>query len=279
MQGAPQAPDLLLDLLAILWPCACVACGAPNRDICANCHTELGQAAGKCTWVDTPAGVGACVAGPYAGPLRALLVGFKHGGRTGFGRALGAQLRAPLRAALSLARSPVPLVVTVPSRPDRVRERGYRHVDVMVRHALRGMHARGDPRPLLLSGALRALPGRTGQVGLSTSERMRNASLVRVPRTMRGRLRGREVVLVDDIITTGATVLASAEALEAAGANVVAVVGLCATERRHRAQPVGDQNEFSDNTMQSPDEVEVDPREAIRFEKGVKVRPALWPPA
>ena len=43
---------------------------------------------------------------------------------------------------------------------------------------------------------------------------------------------GREVVLVDDIVTTGATLDAAATALEAAGATVIATVALAAAERR-----------------------------------------------
>ena len=45
-------------------------------------------------------------------------------------------------------------------------------------------------------------------------------------------MRGREVVLVDDIVTTGATVFAAREALENAGATVIAIVALCVAERR-----------------------------------------------
>ena len=69
-------------------------------------------------------------------------------------------------------------------------------------------------------------------MGLRAGERERNAALARVPKYMLGRLRGREVVLVDDIVTTGATLDAAATALEAAGATVIATVALAAAERR-----------------------------------------------
>lgn len=235
------AREVGLDLLALVWPCACAVCGAPDRQICSPCLEALGArdvwgcapvaAQGRAEWVRTSAGVYACVAGPYSGPLRALLVGYKHGGRTGFAPVLGAQLRAPLRTALRCSREPAPLVVAAPSRPARVRERGYRHLDLLVRRALRDMRVFGRPRPLFVAGALRALPGRTGQVGLTQADRSRNAALVQVPARMRFRLCGREVVLVDDIVTTGATAAAASRALVAAGARVVAVVAICATER------------------------------------------------
>ena len=190
-------------------------------------------------WVDTPAGVLACVAGQYEGTLRSLLVAFKHAGQIGFARELGQRLNAPIRLALSLSRGPtLPLLVTVPSRPARVRARGYRHVDVLVRAALRyasvapttsTAHAQ---RPWLVPRALRARRGRTAQVGLSASERQRNAALVEVTPAARSVLRGREVVLIDDVVTTGATVAAARGALTDAGAQVIAIVALCAVERR-----------------------------------------------
>ena len=253
--AAPR--EIGLDLLALVWPCACEVCGAPDRQLCAECLRGLRLREGASLWVLAPAGVRACVAGPYAGALRSLLIGYKHAGRTGFRGVLGAQLAGPLRTALERCSAPAPAIVTVPSRPERVRERGYRHVDSIVRAALRRLLASsatgapGPSRAMLLAGALRTTPGRAGQVGLDRAGRERNASLVRVPRRMRTALRGREVVLVDDIVTTGATALAAARALDEAGAKVIAVVALCATERH----------------------------DAIGFEKGVKVRPAMWPPA
>lgn len=229
--------------------------------------------------------------GAYEGRLRAILVEYKHGKKLVFAPILGALLSSPLRAAVGEAREGAPaLVVTAPSRAERVRERGYRHVDLLVRRALRQMRremkreaglsaarchcvaaalvsadnhrgggesllrdadgtgarylinapereeasaeGRGELCPYLVVGALRGTPGRTGQVGLRSAQRARNAALVRVPRHMQGRLRGREVVLVDDIVTTGATLDAAAAALTAVGAKVVAHVALCVVERR-----------------------------------------------
>lgn len=241
--GSESWRELWLDLLALLWPTRCVSCGARDRDCCADCRAELRAGRGEWRRVLTPAGVAACAAGPYAGPLRALLVACKHGGRTGFATELGARLRAPLREALSLARGPAPpVIVTAPSSPARLRERGYRHVDLIVRAALRGWPRRRG-RPIVIRGALRARPGRRSQVGLGASARQANAALVEVRPRARAVLRGREVILVDDIVTTGATVAAAVGAIEAAGASVVEVVALCvvgrrdATESRSRLMP------------------------------------------
>lgn len=226
-----SASELWLDLLALVWPCACVVCGAPDRQLCRGCRLELRSSAGDEHRALVASGLSIHAAGPYEGALRALLIGYKHAGRTGFASILGARLEAPFRSALDLANSLSPAIVTVPSRPAKVRERGYRHVDSLTRIALRRTRSK-KCRPLLLSGALRALPGRTGQVGLDPRERERNARLLRVPRRMRAALRGREVVLVDDIVTTGATVTAAARELELVGATVIAVVAVCVARRR-----------------------------------------------
>src|SRR5690606_1922415 len=112
--------ELWQDLLSLLWPCNCVVCEAPNRELCSTCLVRLRRHEGA-SWVPLPLEGGAFVVGPYAGPQRALLVAYKHGGRIGFGRVLGAQLSGPLRAALSsnAATGQAPLIVTVPSRSSR----------------------------------------------------------------------------------------------------------------------------------------------------------------
>lgn len=257
--------ELRLDLLALLWPTECVACGAVDRDCCRACLNELrchreplaGPVLNSTAFAS--ARVRVLAAGEYSGTLRALLVACKHAGRTGFARLLGECLAVPLRRALGeapgggggmggpgdagagvtgLGRDRRVLLVAAPSRSARVRERGYRHVELLVREALRVMRRSRDPTmsmpasPRLLKGALRALPGRVGQVGLRADERRRNAELVAVRLRSRWALVGARVVLVDDVVTTGATVTAAAEALAAAGAQVVGVIALCSVVRR-----------------------------------------------
>jgi predicted amidophosphoribosyltransferase len=65
------------------------------------------------------------------------------------------------------------------------------------------------------------------QVGLTRDQRRRNlAGALRVPKRRRARIEGRNVLLIDDVITTGATVEASARALKRAGAARVDVLAL-----------------------------------------------------
>lgn len=238
--------EIWLDLLALLWPCACALCGVPDRDLCTECTTALRGAVGRFERRRTASGGEVWVHGSYDGALRALLVLYKHAGRVALAKPLGALLAGPLEAALRTSDGHAPvLVVPVVSRPRRVRERGFRHVDMLVRHALDRSRARGSPSAILIRGALQALPGRSGQVGLHATQRLRNAALICVPRHMKGRLRGREVLLVDDIITTGATVDAAAQALAAVGARVLGSVTLAAAERRDQTQTETQQKRFS----------------------------------
>lgn len=232
--------ELSLDLLALLWPTACVGCGLPDRELCNQCVAEI---------LNVPRvepeqfGVGACarsqfyVAGSYSGPVRAALVAYKHQGFFGLARPLGRRMGVVLREACVASaredRAP-PLLVTIPSRPARVRARGYRHLDEIVRVAVRQ-----ERLPLELVAALKVLPGRTGQVGLDAASRETNARRIALrDRTwMRAgkvarKLRSRDVILIDDIVTTGATIRAASEVLERAGAQVIAIVALCAVVRK-----------------------------------------------
>ena len=282
MHLAPLLRELRLDLLALVWPTACVGCGRPDRDCCLPCLVELQR--------DAPLrhpsiGVPCVVRGAYDGPLRALLVAFKHEGRTGFARELGPELRRPLLAALALCEGPAPpVIVAAPSRRSRVRRRGYHHLDLLLNAAMRGGRVLGGRVPggrapggresdpghriaALRVRALRATRGRSSQVGLGPADRARNAARVAVRRSARAVLRGREVILVDDVITTGATVLAAGGVLEQAGARVVAVVALCVAERR----------DTRDDRIEGT-RVETESLGGVEFRKGVTVR-HTGPPA
>lgn len=212
----PGAREVLKDLSALVWPVTCVSCGAADREICEHCLADL-RGAIPLTVTSQLAEVPSYARGPYSGVLRRMVIAYKHGGRVGFARPLGEQLAYPLARAMSHAHAR-PLLIAAPSRSAQVRRRGFRHVEAAIRVANR---VAPDPAPLVR--ALRSTRGRQGQVGLDASARAANASRVVVRRRYRSALRGREVILVDDILTTGATVRAAAEVLRAVGARVVAV--------------------------------------------------------
>jgi predicted amidophosphoribosyltransferase len=100
---------------------------------------------------------------------------------------------------------PLPAVVTwAPTSPERRRERGFDHAELLARRVAR--RARRPLRRLLVR-----LPG-PAQTGLSVGERRVGPRF-----SARGRV-GSSVLLIDDVATTGATLAAAAAALRAAGA-------------------------------------------------------------
>ncbi|MFF8817342.1 ComF family protein [Leucobacter sp. NPDC015123] len=237
--------ELGLDLLALVWPSLCVGCGRQDRELCSTCAVEVADAPPDEVHAIPALGVPGFAAGAYDGILRAVLLAYKHRGAYSFGRMLGPRLAVPLRAALAaehhrqraldrgagdaLPRAPV--WVPLPSRKRRERERGYRHVDVMLRAGLLSGRLPGERLRLLVPRR-----GRVGQVGLDSAARERNARLIRVRRDAERRLNGRGVILVDDIATTGATLWAAIAVFEAEGIPVVGAVTLCSAERRDAPQ-------------------------------------------
>lgn len=216
--------ELAYGLLALVWPTECAGCGAADRDLCDACLAEVRSPPEVMV---REIGLPCFAAGPYKGPVRAMLVGYKHAGRLRYVRELAPRLREPLAIALARCQGPrAPVLVAMPSRGSRVRERGYQHVELLVRRALRGSDA-----PVLRLPALRAGRGRSAQVGLDAAARERNARRLALKRAYRQFVRGREVILVDDIVTTGATLRAAAALLEAAGAQIIAAAVVCAVPR------------------------------------------------
>jgi predicted amidophosphoribosyltransferase len=168
----------------------------------------------------------------YAGTVRALVLQHKEH------RRLAA--RAPLGALLALAvHSAVPdtgavLLVPVPSRGAVVRARGYDPTRaITAQAALLSRRAGRDVR----SWRALAQRGRVrDQSGLDTHERARNlAGSMRVRARALARVaeaRRAQVVVCDDVLTTGATAREAQRALEAAGVPVRAVATVAATRRR-----------------------------------------------
>jgi ComF family protein len=159
--------------------------------------------------------------GLYTGNLRKAILHLKFHGREYLGHRLGALLA---RAWEALPEPESAIVAPVPLHPSRRRERGFNQAEVLARGLVRSL--RKEKSGLrLVAGSLRRIRATVPQVGLSVRARRENVSGV----FSVGRpedVRNRTVVVVDDVMTTGATLSACAAALKRAGAARVLALSL-----------------------------------------------------
>lgn len=220
------------DALALLFPVSCAGCGAPDIALCPACRALVEGPGDLSRRLD--GGLIVHSAFRYEGEIARMLRALKQEGRTAlarpFGHALAALAAGPAgpagRAALPAGRAalgadrPRALYVPVPTSRAAQRRRGYGVVELILRRS-------GLPSASLLRAARRADDQRL----LGREERARNVSgtLRALPASA-----GVPVMIVDDVVTTGATLAEAARALEAAGARVVGAITVAATPRRGR---------------------------------------------
>ncbi|GCD20773.1 hypothetical protein CTKZ_23350 [Cellulomonas algicola] len=217
-------------------PVACAGCGAVDVAWCAACRTALAgppwrceQRAGRLDPLDGRPLLPVWTLADNVGPVRHAVVAWKDGGRLDLTRPLAADVaRAARSVAPHVPRSrPGPLVVAaVPSTAGARRRRGGWLVDDLARAAVRGL---GEAGVVACRAPVLRRRGGQDQAGLGARARARNLlGQVRVARGGRV-LGGRDVLLVDDVLTTGASVAASAAAVRAAGGFVVACLTVAST--------------------------------------------------
>ncbi|HTO90251.1 MAG TPA: ComF family protein [Candidatus Sulfotelmatobacter sp.] len=207
-----------------LWPQRCAGCGGQvgtHRLLCASCRVRIPEL--------SFAICARCLAAGESEPLCArharyqvwpawvydersalLIEALKYGGRTDLATALALELRRAIRSIGHLD-----LVIPVPLHPARLRERGYNQSRLLAEALAREV---GVPH---LPGALIRLRATAAQARLGPAARranVRGAFRAATPRA----LEGRRVLVVDDVLTTGATLEACFEALSEAGAHPVA---------------------------------------------------------
>jgi ComF family protein len=217
---------ILGDLLELLLPERCVGCGEAPLLLCDACAQPLrGPARPASTAPDglpPPWTVAA-----YEGPLRKILSAYKEHGRTALAVPLGEALATALHAALT-GLDPPHTIVWVPSRRATTRRRGHDPLRELVAVALQRLHEGGVRAKGL--NALRHQKRVKDQAGLTAAQRttnLHNALQARID------LPARPVILVDDVITTGASLTEAARALHAAGAKVTATATIATTPRHH----------------------------------------------
>lgn len=230
------------DLVELVLPRTCGGCGVPGRgSVCPLCTEALGAATpGPAVPSPAPAGFPRTTAlGPYDGVLRELLLAYKERGRHDLARPLGSLLGAVVSTVVHSG----PLVlVPVPSTARAARARYGDHLARLTVYAARTLR-RGGWR-VAVGRPLQAVP-RPDSTALDRAGRARAAEQAfRVrPAGLRraggawNRAGGARVVLLDDIVTTGATLAAVSAVLSAAGLVPYGAAVLAATQLRAAPPP------------------------------------------
>jgi ComF family protein len=218
----PHIREALLDAWAVLMPVECAGCTAPDRALCTGCRARLSA---EPVWHSLPDGTRLVSALDYADEARQVILAFKENGRTDAATALAVALRCALLAAASAATDGAvePELALVPTSRRSYRRRGYDPVAVLVKRA-------GFRHSRVLCHNRTTLQQKT----LDVESRHRN--LVGSLRAVAA-LDGRRFIVVDDVGTTGATLIEASRAIREAGGEVISAVTLAHTERHFRPSP------------------------------------------
>lgn len=212
----PRSPirAICAEVLALLLAASCPGCDRPETLLCPSCREQLRP---EPVELVTPGGLRVRAAMTFDSVAARCIRRFKDEGETMLTLPLGAALGEVLAGVCDLAGDTPLHVVPVPTSRSAFRRRGYRVPDLLIRRA-----------GAVPSRMLAAHRRRADQRGLDAEARAEN---------VRGSMRSRRpgggaaVVLVDDVVTTGATLDEAARALRVAGFRVVSAIALAATPR------------------------------------------------
>lgn len=217
---------------------ACAGCGTSGPSPCRRCREFLAASSPLVPWLalDLPV----VSAGEYSGVTRALILAAKERGALGALPLLGQRLAVSVGLLCLAGDAPGPVVlVPIPSPRGRVAERGLDFTGSLARVAARELSTSGVPARVGAGLELRRRPA--DQAGLNRAARQRNLTGAF---EVSGRLAAGRVVVVDDIVTTGATLIEAVRTLRAAGREPLGAATVAATRRNggartNRTPPLG----------------------------------------
>ncbi len=215
-------PEILTRLktfiLNLLFPIECLGCGREGSWLCQDCSRRLqfedsrkGDDKARKNRLKAPALDKIYIAGDYDDALLANMIKkFKYHFVTALGQPLADFLSLYWSGQLAL--TDIPLVIPIPLSEKRRRWRGFNQAEILARE-----FAVNFSYPLT-NGLKRIKHGRP-QASLSETERLKN--LAGAFDYAGPDLTGRTIILIDDVITTGATLNEAALALRAKGAKII----------------------------------------------------------
>lgn len=216
---------VLEPLLDLVLPRRCLGCEAPASGLCPECVARVAPVR---PGVDV--GVPVAAGGAYAGAVRAALLRYKERGR----RDLAGPLAALLARALAELAVPGTVLVPVPGSRAVAAERGGDHVLRLARRVAR-------PAGLPVGRVLSLARAKQDSAALDAAARARNlagAFAARAAPPSRPTYAVQPVaIVVDDIVTTGATLREAVRALQTAGWTVAGAAVVAATPRRSSKPP------------------------------------------
>jgi predicted amidophosphoribosyltransferase len=235
---ALAAGKLWAAALDLALPQECVGCHCAGAQLCAGCAAPL-LAPPRLSWPNPPP---SGLPPPYAtadydGSTRSAIIAYKERRQRGLLPVLSCALARGARLAWSAHAHPVLmrpatqlLLVPVPSARAAVRARGHDPAAALGRATVRELRRAGIPaRRLHVLHHARVVQD---QAALSAPARTENlAGAFAVSQRLAHLVNGKRVLLVDDVITTGATLAEAARSLRAAGAEPVAAAVIGATKR------------------------------------------------
>ncbi|MBB5155171.1 ComF family protein [Saccharopolyspora phatthalungensis] len=220
--------DGLSGLIDLLLPLRCAGCDAPGTAWCRACSAGLGGLRRVERPLLAEPAPPVYALGAYRGPARRAVLAYKESGRRNLAAPLARHLAVGLRAITAEHRlGRAWWLVPAPSRRIASRRRGGAHMSRIAHRVAAELTRAGWPTSV--ADCLVTARGAVDSAGLDAAERVSNLSGRVLARTGRFPPPTAQVALIDDVITTAATVASCLEVLGTAGVGVAAVLSLTAT--------------------------------------------------